>query len=122
MLEKIMDMSTKVEYDNINCFEIIKCVFNLNNTDLKILQSFNDNQAITINELKKKIGKDRSIIYRSLEKLISCKICFKERKSGKKRGFIDYYYRIPLKEIFKKTEENLDRCYSKIKKIMSDLD
>ena len=117
MLGNIMSISTKMDFDNINCYEIVKCIFNLKNTDLKVLQSFSNNDGVTINQLTNKIGKDRSIIYRSLEKLISCKLCYKERKSGEKRGFIDYYYRIPKKDIFKITEENLDECYLKIKKI-----
>jgi len=122
MLENIVGISTKMDFDNINCYEIVKCIFNLNNTDLVILQSFNKNDGMTINQIKSKIEKDRSIIYRSLEKLITCKLCYKERKSGEKRGFIDYYYRIPIKEVFKITEENLDKCYLKIKKMINDMD
>lgn len=122
MLENIVGISTKMDFDNINCYEIVKCIFNLNNTDLVVLQSFNKNNGFTINQLKNKIGKDRSIIYRSLEKLITCKLCYKERKSGEKRGFIDFYYRIPIKDIFKITEENLDKCYLKIKKLINDMD
>jgi predicted transcriptional regulator len=117
-----MGISTKMDFDNINCYEIVKCIFNLNNTDLVVLQSFNKNDGFTVNQLKNKIGKDRSIIYRSLEKLITCKLCYKERKSGEKRGFIDFYYRIPIKEIFRITEENLDKCYLKIKKMINDMD
>ncbi len=122
MLENIVAVSTKIDFDSIDCYEIVKCIFNLNNTDLKILKSFHKDKGITINQLTSKIGKDRSIIYRGLEKLMACKLCYKDRKSGKKRGFIDYYYRIPLKEIFKITEENLDRCYLKIKKLINELD
>ncbi len=122
MLENIMGISTKMDFDNINCYDIVKCIFNLKNTDLKVLQSFNKNDGVTISQLTKKIGKDRSIIYRSLEKLISCKLCYKERKSGEKRGFIDYYYRIPIEDILKITEKNLDKCYLKIKKIINNSD
>ena len=122
MLENIIGLSTKLDFDDFDCYEIVKCIFNLNNTDVQILQSFGKNQGMTVNEFTKKIGKDRSIIYRSLEKLISCKICYKERRSGKKRGFVDCYYRIPMKDIFKMTEEHLDRCYMKIKKIISEME
>jgi predicted transcriptional regulator len=122
MLDKIIGISTKINFEGFDCFELVKCVFNLNNTDLMILQSFPKNhQGITINDLTEIIGKDRSIIYRSLEKLTACQICFKERRSGKSRGFVDFYFRIPMKDIFKKAEENLDRCYKNIKKIIADL-
>lgn len=122
MLENIVGVSTKIDFDTIDCYDIVKCIFNLNNTDLKILRSFYSDKGMTINQLTRKIGKDRSIIYRGLEKLMACKLCYKDRRSGKKRGFIDYYFRIPLKEIFKITEENLDHCYLKIKKLMKEIE
>jgi len=122
MLDEIAKLSTKIESNSFDCVDLVKCIFNLNDTDIKVLKSFSGNKGNTILGISKKLKKDRSTIHRSLEKLISCKICYKERKSGKTRGFIDYYYRIPLEEIYKKAEKNLDQCYTKIKKMLSQLD
>ena len=120
MLDEIQKLSIKVDSEKINnCYSIIKCVFNLSNTDLEILQSFQEDNGLTIKELTNKIGKDRSTIQRSLEKLISCRLCYKERKSGKPRGFVYYYYRIPIKEILQHIDQNLDECYQKIKNIIT---
>lgn len=84
-------------------------------------KSFN-HSIKTIKQITQKINKDRSTVHRSLEKLISCNICYKERKSGDTRGFVDYYYRISDKDIFKKAEINLDKCYSSIKKMLAELE
>jgi predicted transcriptional regulator len=120
MLDEIQKLSIKVDADKIdNCYSIVKCFYNLSNTDLEILQSFQDDKGLTIKELTENIGKDRSTIQRSLEKLISCHLCFKERKSGIPRGFIYYYYRISIKEILKQIDKNLDECYKKIKNIIT---
>lgn len=122
MLAEIAKLSTKIESNNFDCLDLIRCIFNLNETDIKVLKSFQENNGTTISNISKKIKKDRSTVHRSLEKLMSCKICYKERKSGKTRGFVDYYYRIPLDELYKKAEKNLDQCYAKIKKVISKLD
>ena len=122
MLEELSKMSTKIYSGEFNCFDLVRCVFNLNETDIQILQSFDNNNGKTIKQIIQKISKDRSTVHRSLEKLISCNICYKERKSGNARGFVDYYYRISDKDIFKKAEVNLDKCYSSIKKMLVELE
>ena len=121
MLEKLSQISTKLDCGNINCVDLVRCIFNLNETDILILKSIPEKEGRNIKDITKKIKKDRSTIHRSLEKLVSCNICYKERKSGKNRGFIDYYYAIPEKELIRKAEKNLDDCYLKIKTMLNEL-
>ena len=120
MIEKIPELSTKVEFGNFKCADLVKCVFNLSITDMNILRLFSEADGKTIKDITKEIKKDRSTVHRSLEKLVSCKLCYKERKSGKNRGFVDYYYKIPNHEIYKKAESYLDQCYSKIKGLIKE--
>jgi predicted transcriptional regulator len=121
MLEKISEISAKLEYGDFTCFDCIRCIFNLNETDIRVLQSFSGKNGKTVIEITKILNKDRSTIHRSLKKLVACKLSYKERKAGKSRGFIDYYYIIPEKEILKKAEEYLDRCYKNIKQMLRDV-
>ena len=121
MLEKITEMSAKLDYGEFTCFDFIRCVYNLNETDVRVLQAFSGNKGKTVNEITKILKKDRSTIHRCLEKLVACNLCYKERKAGKNRGFVDYYYIIPEKEILKRAEENLDRCYKNIKNMLKDV-
>jgi predicted transcriptional regulator len=122
MLERLSQISTKLDYEEFTCFDFVKCIFNLNDTDVQVLQNIPEHKGKTIIELTKTLKKDRSTIHRSLEKLIACNLCHKERQSGEKRGFVDYYYVIPDKEVLKKAEDNLDRCYSKVKKMIQRLE
>lgn len=120
MLEKILEISTRLDADDLTCFDFIRCVFNLTETDIRILRSI-DNKNKTIAELSKTLRKDRSSVHRSLEKLMTCNLCYKERKSGKNRGFLDFYYSIPEHEILAKAEKNLDSCYIKMKQKLHEL-
>jgi predicted transcriptional regulator len=122
MLEKLSQISTKLDCDKLSCVYLVRCIFSLNDTDILILKSIPENEGRNINDITKIIKKDRSTIHRSLEKLVSCNICYKERKSGKNRGFIDYYYAIPEKELLRRAEKNLDNCYLKIKTMLRDLE
>jgi len=96
-------------------------MFNLNETDIRLLQILQKSEGMTIHEVSKVVKKDRSTIHRSLEKLIACRLCFKKRQSGTIRGFVDYYFVIPEKDILRKAEDTLDICYSKIKKMIQEL-
>jgi predicted transcriptional regulator len=120
MIEKIPELSTKVESGNFKCADLVKCVFNLSITDMSILRLFSEKDGRTIKDITREIKKDRSTVHRSLEKLISCKLCYKERKGGENRGFVDYYYKIPNQEIYKKAEFYLDQCYIKIKGLIKE--
>ena len=122
MLEKLSQISTKLDCDNLSCVDLVRCIFSLNDTDILILRSIPEHEGRNIKDITKIIKKDRSTIHRSLEKLVSCNICYKERKSGKNRGFIDYYYTIPEKELLRRAEKNLDNCYLKIKTMLKEFD
>jgi predicted transcriptional regulator len=121
MLEKLIQISTKLNQENINCIDFIQCIFGLNDTDMQVLKSIPQNTGININDISKSIKKDRSTVHRSLEKLIMCKICYKERKSGIQRGFIDYYFTISEDELINIAEDNLDTCYVTIKTMLQGL-
>lgn len=122
MLEDLLKISTKLNHGQVSCTDLVKCIFNLNETDINILQSFPEDKGITSRDIAETIGKDRSTVYRSLEKLIVCKLCYKERKGKENRGFEDCYYIVPKQEILMAVEHNLDKCYSNIKKMLKNLD
>jgi predicted transcriptional regulator len=117
-----MKISTKLHQEQFSCTDLVRCIFNLSETDIKILQTFPDDAGVTSKHIAKTIGKDRSTVYRSLEKLIACKLCYKERLGKANRGFEDWYYLVPKQEILKEVEYNLDKCYSDVKKMLKQLD
>ena len=117
-----MKLSTKLHREQFGCADLVKCVFDLSETDINILQNLPEDDGITSKHMAKIIGKDRSTVYRSLEKLITCQLCFKERKGKADRGFEDWYYLVPKQEILRVIEHNLDECYADVKKMLKQLD
>ncbi|HUS99053.1 MAG TPA: hypothetical protein VMY59_01885 [Candidatus Thermoplasmatota archaeon] len=120
MFEKILEVSTRLDADDFTCLDLIRCMFNLKETEIRVLRSI-DTKGKTVVQLSKTLQKDRSTIHRSLEKLLACNLCYKQRKSGKKRGFLDYYFSVPEYEILTKAEKNLDSCYTKMKQILQEI-
>jgi predicted transcriptional regulator len=118
MLKKILQFSVKDKSDEFTCSELVWCVFNLNDTDIQVFTTISKKKGMTVNQISQIIKKDRSTVHRSLEKLIACNLCYRERKSGPTRGFVDYYHTILIQEVFNKAEQRLDTCYQKLKKLI----
>jgi predicted transcriptional regulator len=115
-------LSTLARLDDISCFDVVRCIFNLTQTDITVLTFIPENGNMTASAIGGAIGKDRSTAYRSLEKLVACGICNKERKAGERRGYVYEYHRIPDKELYRKTMENLDKCYAKVRTALGELE
>lgn len=120
MLEEFPALSTRADQGTLTCHDLVKCIFNLNQTEVNILRSLPVDEPMTPHEMAEVMEKDRSTVYRGLEKLVSLGLAYKERKGGESRGFSNVYSRVPEKELFRKAEKSLDECYDKIKRILKD--
>jgi predicted transcriptional regulator len=56
-------------------------------------------------QLAKKMKKDQTTVYRSLQKLISCGICFREKKNLKRGGYYHVYTAISPEVLKKKISD-----------------
>jgi predicted transcriptional regulator len=118
MLDEFPNLSVKAELDAINCKDVVKCIFNLTDTDMSVLKALSEKERYTAQFVANEIGKDRTTAYRSLEKLLSCGLCLKGRKGGQSRGFSNVYQGISEKEIYSLAERKFEACYQKIKKVL----
>ena len=108
--------------DSLSCLDVVKCIYNLTDTDILIFENLPMDEGITAQDVSKLIGKDRSTAHRGLEKLVACGVCYKERRAGTPRGYSNYYHRIPARELYKKTEASLDKCYVQVKEALKNID
>jgi predicted transcriptional regulator len=120
MPDEFTPLSALADLEDMGCDDVVKCIFNLTQTDLAILNALSEKNEKSAGDVAEAVGKDRSTAHRSLEKLVSCGLCYKERKSGKPRGYINVYRRIPEGRIYKKADENLDKCYARIKAVLKE--
>jgi predicted transcriptional regulator len=118
MLEEFPNLSVKSELDSINCDDIVKCIFNLTDTDMKVLKILSDGEIYTTKQISNEIRKDRTTAHRSLEKLVISGLCTKERKGGESRGFLNVYHGVSEEKIYSLTVRKFETCYRKIKNIL----
>ena len=73
------------------CDDLLRCVYNLSEFDLALYQRLAKKGAKKTDELAGFRGKDRSTVYRALQKLVACGMCRKETRSIERGGYYHVY-------------------------------
>jgi len=88
-------MKLPTSSNNLCCNDVIQCIFNLNLQDLEIFNKLKKTGEQRADDLAKNIGKDRSTIYRSLQKLTCCNMVIKKTNKINTGG---YFHTMILKK------------------------
>ena len=108
--------------EKICCDDIIRCIYEFNDLDLKVYKELKKIGESRVNLLAKKLNKERSTIYRSLQRLQSCGLCIKKINKIKSGGYYHTYICCDGKIIKKKLERCIDNWYDVMKNTISDFD
>jgi predicted transcriptional regulator len=115
-----------MKFINLNnpicCNDVIKCVFDLSELDLKVYKKLKKKGESRVNAIAKDLKRERSTVYRSLQKLTCCELCSKTTKTIKNGG----YYHVYICKDSKQTRESIENCidnwYKKMKNTIKELD
>jgi predicted transcriptional regulator len=89
-----------------SCKDIVQCAYSLNDLEVEVFKATVRRGPARADELADYIGKERSTVYRSLQKLISCGMCFRESRILEKGGYYYEYSAIPKDEL----KSKMERC------------
>jgi predicted transcriptional regulator len=103
---------------NICCNDVIQCIFNLNDQDIKLFKELKKTGEIRADNLSKIIKKERSTIYRSLQKLTGAKLVIKNTNNIESGGYYHTYKCNDKNEIKKNLDNCVDNWYKKLKKTL----
>ena len=106
----------------ICCNDVIQCVFNLNDLDITTYKKLKEVGESRADELAKKINKERSTVYRSLQKLTCSELCIKETKTIDSGGYYHTYKCNDNKKTKEKIEKCIDDWYIKMKETLKEID
>lgn len=109
-------------YENICCDDVIQSIFELNTLDLEVYKILKETGELRADALTKRMDRERSTIYRSLQKLTSCGLCTKTTKTIETGGYYHTYSCNDVKLIREKIESCIDEWYKQMKKILQDFE
>ena len=110
------------EYENISCTDVLQCVFELNKLDFNIYKTLKIVGEARADVLANKMKRERSTVYRSLQKLTSCGLCMKKTKTIESGGYYHLYSCSDSKQVKKEIESCIDEWYKQMKKTLKDFE
>ena len=102
----------------MQCDEAIKCVFDLNKLDINVYKELKKTGEARADELASHLNKERSTVYRSLQKLTDAGICKKITKTIEHGGYYHVYQCNNIADVQKKARECLDSWYETVKETL----
>ena len=102
-------------YETMDCEDLMKCAFNLNDLDIKVYKALVKTGETRVEKLSDMLNREKSTIYRSLQKLVSCGICIKKSNNIESGGYFYTYIPLPKDEVKKKLEECIENWYKCLK-------
>ncbi|MBS3817270.1 MAG: ArsR family transcriptional regulator [Candidatus Thermoplasmatota archaeon] len=115
-------MLPEFDKEEINCENVIECLYGLSELDKEILSLLSEGEELRSSEIAEKIDKDQSTAYRSLEKLLSCGLIYKEKHTIRNGGYYFLYSRRPLDKVKEESMRCIEDWYEEMKGAVEELD
>ncbi|MCD6542647.1 MAG: ArsR family transcriptional regulator [Thermoplasmata archaeon] len=98
------------------CRDIIKKMLNLKDLDVVVYKNLlRQRRKVKVNDLSHIVGRDRSTVQRSLNRLVKAGLCRKEKRIMRNGGYYYIYSVKEAEEIRDIIEKCLEEWYTKIK-------
>lgn len=91
-----------------DCKDIVQCAFSLNDFEVEVFRAASKHGPVRADELADGMGRDRSTVYRALQKLMSCGMVHRDTRSLEKGGYYHVYEAIDLGILRSKLEQCVD--------------
>lgn len=103
---------------------LLGCFYNLNELDRKVYFLLTRmGTPLTNDDIARALEKDKTAVYRSLQKLLTCGLITKTKRTYEKRPSYNYLYQaVDLKVVKRRLKEDLKRWYITAESVIENLD
>jgi len=116
-------MQPQKPFQNItDCKDIVQCAFSLNDFEIEVYKGALAHGPIRADDLADKMGKDRSTVYRALQRLLTCGMCYRETRSLDKGGYYHVYMSISKEELRRRLERCVEEWVERMQKALERFD
>lgn len=104
------------------CSDLLCCFFDLNDLEAKLFYTVAARPGITLDDLANRVGRDRSTVFRCLQKISSAGLIYKEMDSLDKGGRVAHFYPSEIADIKRLVESRVDALRSSMEKLLNDFE
>jgi predicted transcriptional regulator len=99
--------------------DLLSCVFSLSDFEVEVYRTLTKVGEFRVDDLSKQIKRERTAVYRALQKLVSCGIYYKNTKTPQHGGGYYHVYSVaPLNLVKKKIEDRIEEWYKTMKETL----
>jgi predicted transcriptional regulator len=98
-----------------SCQDLVQCAYSLNDFEVEVYERLLETGPVNANELADLMGKDRSTVYRALQKMLSCGMVLRETRSIPRGGYYHVYRAISRHELRGKLQDCVDTWYERMR-------
>ncbi len=103
---------------NASCNDLLCAVYNLNPVDLEIFYILAGGSSSSLDELSAKMKRDRSTVHRSLQKLVSNQLCYKETRTIRDGGYYHVYSAMEIAKIKAQAEIRVEEITASLGRML----
>jgi predicted transcriptional regulator len=101
------------------CHDLVQCAFSLGEFEVDVYYKLLEEGPLRADELALKIGKDRSTVYRALQKLMTCGMVYRETKSIERGGYYHIYRAIGREMLKERLEHCVKDWYARMQEVLN---
>ncbi len=112
----------KILSGQATCRDIVKCVYGLSDFELLIYKKLVKQGPLKADDLAPSVKKDRSTVYRALQKLVSSGLAFRETKTIERGGYFHVYTAVQPNQLKQRLHRCADDWFDNMKTAIEDFD
>ena len=101
-----------------SCDDVLQCVFNLTVRDLEVFKALDELGETRADVLAQHLKKERSTIYRALQRLVQCGLCTKNTRTLEQGGYYHTYTCNDIRSLSEELERCLENWYQHMKQLI----
>jgi predicted transcriptional regulator len=105
-----------------SCADLLRCMYNLSDLDMEVLSILLRDGPTTADDLAERLGRDRSTVYRGLQKLVSCQVVNKETRSLDRGGYYHVYASVPRDLLRERLEHCIEEWNTRVRSLLANFD
>ncbi len=108
--------------DAESCKDLLRSIYNLTDLDMEVLRLLLGEGPARAEDLAVQLGRDRSTVYRSLQKLVSGQVVSKETKSLERGGYYHVYTSVPREVLNERLSHCIEEWHSRVTSLLENFD
>jgi len=117
-----MEEAQKILLGEASCRDIVKSLFNLHESELQLYRKLARGGPMRAERLARAVGKDRSTVYRCLQRLVASGLCYRESAPLRRGGYYHVYAAVPPDRIKARLNQCADDWYRNMREAVESFD